>query len=512
MPGCGRVFFPVPRIVLPRLWESAKSSGTMRPVPRPRLRLQALLGIVLAFGFGIAAPLMSTAASVARSADARPNLILIMADDLGYETIGANGGTSYRTPELDRLAATGVRFEHCYSQPLCTPTRVQLMTGRYNVRNYIRFGLLDPREKTFANFLRDAGYATCIVGKWQLDGDAEQPKRFGFDEYCLWQHTRRGPRYANPGLEINGVEKDYNNGEYGPELINAYARDFIARKKDRPFLLYYPMILTHDPYQPTPDSPDWDPKAIGEQVNRHERHFGEMVTFMDKMIGRLVASLEANGVRDNTLILFLGDNGTGKGAASNMGPVRIQGAKGTTTTHGMHVPLVASWPRGSAAARGRVCSDLVDTTDFLPTLCEAAGVALPGGATLDGRSFLPQLRGERGAPRDWVYSWYSPRQGAGASTQVRELAFDRRYKLYRDGRFFDLAADVMEKAPLAVPSLTGEAAAAARRLQAALDRYADARPKEMDRLYDEFSAAAGEAGKKQKGGKKGRNRNAEKTE
>src|SRR5262245_42350572 len=115
----------------------------------------------------------------------RPNVILIMGDDLGYETIGANGGTSYKTPHLDKLAAGGVRFEHCYVQPLCTPTRVQLMTGIYNVRNYINFGVMDPKAVTFANLFQRAGYATAMTGKWQLGKDPTLPKTFGFDEYCL---------------------------------------------------------------------------------------------------------------------------------------------------------------------------------------------------------------------------------------------------------------------------------------------------------------------------------------
>ncbi len=201
--------------------------------------------------------------------DNRPNLILIMADDLGYETLGANGGTSYKTPQLDRLAASGTRFTHCYVQPLCTPTRVQLMSGQYNIRNYVRFGFLKPGTVTFANLLRDHGYQTGIAGKWQLGQAVDLPKQFGFDEACLWQHTRRPPRYANPGLEYNGVEKDFKNGEYGPDLVNDFAIDFVTRHRDGPFLLYYPMMLTHGPYLPTPDSKDWDPKAEGEPGDKN---------------------------------------------------------------------------------------------------------------------------------------------------------------------------------------------------------------------------------------------------
>jgi len=413
----------------------------------------------------------------------KPNIILILADDLGYETLGAYGGTSYRTPQLDRLAATGVRFTHCFVQPLCTPTRAQLMTGRYNVRNYINFGNMDRQAVTFGNLLKQAGYATCIVGKWQLGQDLELPKKFGFDEYCLWQHTRRPPRYANPGLEINGIEKNFTNGEYGPDLVNDYALDFITRKKDGPFFLYYPMMLTHAPYQPTPDSRDWDPKAQGEQVNAKPEHFADMVAYMDKLIGKLVARLDSLGIRDNTLLVFVGDNGTGRGTRSMMGDRLVIGGKGTTTDAGMHVPLIVSWPGRITA--GRVCSDLVDSTDFLPTILDAANAATSSGLKLDGRTFLPQVLGAEGQPRDWIYSWYSPRQSADMT--VREFAFSQRYKLYRSGEFFDLRKDVEEKQPLAVASLSGEAAAAAKRLQGALDQFKDARPSELDRVFEQAS-------------------------
>jgi arylsulfatase A len=404
----------------------------------------------------------------------RPNVVLIMADDLGYETIGANGGTSYKTPTLDSLAATGVRFTHCFVQPLCTPTRVQLMTGKYNVRNYIDFGNMDPQAVTFGNYFEQAGYATCIAGKWQLGRDPELPKKYGFDEYCLWQHTRRPPRYANPGLEINGVEKEFSNGGYGPDVVNDYAMDFISRHKDSPFFLYYPMMLTHGPYQPTPDSPDWDPKAIGENVNKHDRHFGEMVAYMDKLIGKLVARLDDLKLREKTLLLFVGDNGTGAGTRSMMGDKVVIGGKGSTTAAGMHVPLIASWP--GKIASGKVCSDLVDSTDFVPTICAAAGITLPQDAKIDGQSFLSQLRGETGTPRKWIYSWYSPR-----GEQLREFTFNHRYKLYQTGEFFDLAADPAEKNPQPVASLDGAVAKNAKELQAALDQFKEARPTDLQR-------------------------------
>ncbi len=428
--------------------------------------------------------------SALTAADAKkPNVILIMADDLGYETIGANGGTSYPTPVLDKLAANGVRFTQCYVQPLCTPTRVQLMTGKYNVRNYVDFGDMDPKAVTFGNLFQQAGYATAIAGKWQLGQDPELPKKYGFQEHCLWQHTHRPPRYANAGLEINGVKKDYSNGEYGPEEVNRFVLDYLGRQKDKPFFLYYPMILTHSPYQPTPDSKDWDPKAKGENVNKHDKHFGEMVTYMDKMIGRVVTQLDKLGLRENTLLIFLGDNGTGAGTKSMMGDKVVIGGKGQTKASGMHVPLIVSWPAG--AAKGKVSHDLVASTDFLPTICAAAGIKLPSNFVLDGQSFLPQVRGDKGQPREWIYSWYSPRQ-----ENLREFAFNQRYKLYRNGNFYDLGKDIEEMSALKVADLKGEAAKAAKLLQGALDQYANARPAHLPKPPVADPAAPKKAKKK----------------
>lgn len=423
---------------------------------------------------------------------AKPNIVLIMADDIGYECVAANGGESYQTPHLDRLAAAGIRFEHCHVQPLCTPTRVQLMTGRYNVRNYLNFGTLLRGETTFAGLLKQAGYVTGICGKWQLGHEKDAPQHFGFDESCLWQHTRRPPRYANPGLEFNGVERDFTGGEYGPKLVNDFAVDFITRHRDRPFFLYYPMILTHDPFQPTPDSSNWDPKASGENVNRDVKHFGDMTAYMDKMIGQVDARLVELGIRENTLLLFVGDNGTHSSIMSRYSGSDFQGGKGTTTHRGTHVPFIASWP--AVMKQSRVCSDLISSVDFLPTLCEAAGVSVL--ANVDGVSFLPQLRGEQGRPREWLYCWYSPRQNADLT--VREFAFDQHHKLYRDGRFFDLAGDPDEKSTRTVTQLIGDDVAAATKLQQVLDRFSDARPAELDQAFEQSVQRQSASDKKRK--------------
>jgi arylsulfatase A len=253
------------------------------------------------------------------------------------------------------------------------------------------------------------------------------------------------------------------------------------------------MILTHDPFQPTPDSANWDPKAIGEGVNKDVKNFADMTAYMDKMIGRLVAKLEEQGIRDNTLVLFLGDNGTHGSITGRFQGAEYRGGKGSTTRRGTHVPLIASWP--AVIKEGRVNRDLVSSVDFLPTICEAAGVPVP--RSVDGVSFLSQLRGERGAPREWLYCWYSPRQRADLT--VREFAFDHNYKLYRTGEFFDLAADPFEQNPLSRDTLQDAPRAAAAKLRAVLERFNDARPGELDRAFEQ---AVRENPPEKKGGRK----------
>jgi arylsulfatase A len=384
-----------------------------------------------------------------------------MADDLGYECIGANGGTSYKTPVLDNLATTGIRFEHCYSQPLCTPSRVQMMTGIYNVRNYTKFGVLDREQATFAHLLKESGYATCIAGKWQLGRDRNLVKHFGFDEYCLWWLENKSQRYGNVGELIqNGQVLPGRRGEYGPDKMCEFLLDFITRHKDQPFLCYYPMILTHSPFVATPDS-----KADAKGKNGS---FADMVTYMDKIIGKLAKHLDNLGLRDSTLLLFTGDNGTNKTIRSMMGDSVVVGGKGSMTDANTRVPLIVNWP--GVTPKGIVSSDLVDFSDFLPTLCETAGATVPSSLKIDGRSFLPQIKGKKGSPRDWIYCWYSRAGGATGN----EWARTQRYKLYRTGKFYDISQDVLEKKPLV--DLPSEAQEARTVLQAALNQYKDVRP------------------------------------
>ena len=255
--------------------------------------------------------------SSAVAAAERPNIVLIMADDLGVECLGTYGALDYKTPVLDKMARAGVQFDRCYSTPLCTPSRVQLMSGRYTHRNYIGFGKYPATELTFGNLLRDAGYATCMVGKWQLGGDHRRPHELGFDEYCLHnaiptakpfkRNTRGRERYWGYPVIVSDGELYESKERYGPDMLNEYARDFIRRKKDGPFFLYYPMLLTHSPFCPSPHSKDGD--KSGARVCEI-KYFKDNVEYADHLVGRILATLEEEGVRDNTVVIFTGDNGT----------------------------------------------------------------------------------------------------------------------------------------------------------------------------------------------------------
>jgi arylsulfatase A len=429
------------------------------------------------------------------SGDTRPNIILMLVDDLGYECLGANGSKTFadKTPVVDQLAAGGMRFEQAFVQPNCTPTRVSLMTGKYNVRNYVHFGLLENSQTTFGNVFHDGGYDTCIVGKWQLGGSVEEDTvgHFGFDEHCLY-HIKGVPkqgsdaeeyasRYINPGLVINGQGKIFENNAYAPDICNDFVLDYIGRHKtpESPFFVYYPMMLTHAPFDPTPDSSDY-PGKNGAGRSGFE-HFQDMVAYNDKLIGKIVAKLDKLGLRENTLLIFLGDNGTpGKFSVEMTDGTIVASGKGGMTRAGIHVPFVANWPGRISA--GTVCDDLVNGTDFLPTLCDAAGIKLPDNFVCDGQSFLPQLRGEKGTPREWIYSWWCPLMDKPLPTY--EIAFTRDFKLHRTGEFYDWRTDPDEQNPLKIASLKGDAAEAAKMLQTVLDQFKNARSPEVQALAE----------------------------
>ncbi len=404
----------------------------------------------------------------------KPNIVLILADDLGYETVSANGGESYQTPNIDRLATEGIRFEHCYAQPLCTPSRVKIMTGINNVRNYVRFGILDTSQVTFGHLFKEAGYATAVIGKWQLGKDPISPQRAGFDESCLWQVTEgridsagRDTRFSQPVLETNEELKTFAEDDYGPLVVSQYGLGFIERsvREKKPFLLYYPMILTHCPFSPTPDSPEWmiDDTTV-MKYKGHAHYFEDMMAYTDKIIGNIVSKLEELGVRDNTVILFTADNGTDVPVVSKLNGREVAGAKSKSTDGGTRVPLIV-WGK-NVVKPGLVSSDLIDLSDVLPTLCEAANISIPDSLDLDGVSFLPQLQGEEGRPRQYVYNWYSRN---GDPEKARVFARNQRYKLYDTGEFYEIPEDYLEENPILFEDLGAETQKVYHMLQSVLN-------------------------------------------
>lgn len=422
----------------------------------------------------------------AQAAEKRPNVLVIMADDLGMENLSCYGSKVYQTPHIDALAASGIRFQHAHSQPLCTPSRAQIMTGLYNNRNYTGFGILEPDQVTFANLLRDAGYATAIGGKWQLGGDYEGVKNFGFDRHCLWQLNRRPSRYANPGLEIDGACKDFKNGEFGPDVVSTYLRDFIRDRKgkDQPFLVYYPMMLPHWPFVPTPDHPDWDPALWRDEKNEprgkymSQKYWDAFVRYTDKMVGQLIATLEETGQRENTLILWTGDNGTHTGLVSEFQGRPYRGGKGGTKDNGTHVGFIASWP--GVIKPGQTSDALVDFSDVLPTLTAAAGIATP--ENLDGVSLLPIFQGKpEDRKKETIYCWY---QSDGVRAKASQHTRDQRHKWYATGKFYDTIADPDETKDLAAQGVPAELTAVHKKLKTALDHQLQITAEADQRLQD----------------------------
>tara|TARA_B100001175_G_C19513804_1_gene645747 strand:+ start:4500 stop:5807 length:1308 start_codon:yes stop_codon:yes gene_type:complete len=410
-----------------------------------------------------------------------PNIVMILADDLGYECINSYGGTSYNTPNLNQLAQTGMQFENCHSQPICTPSRVKLMTGRSNKKNHVKFGYLNPKEKTFSQLFRKKGYATMIAGKWQLGQDAYLPDHFGFDEHILWQLTTTGrdslgldKRYVNPVLEINGEIYEKNEGKYSTDLVVDYINDFIKRKKDQPFLVYYPMILTHCPFDPAPHSKDWDPTDLGSKTYKgNAKYFGDMVSYMDFSIGRIIKQLDELGLRENTIILFTGDNGTDTPVVSMMDNLAVVGGKGKTTDNGTHVPLIVNW-KGVIKPNQR-SEALVDFSDFFPTLCEAARISLDSTLDLDGVSFYPQLTGKDGFKRKWIHTWYNRDGGSNPMSASSEWVRNENYKLYVGNKFYNLKKDPGEKNSIPINHLTDQEKMIRKEFISVLNSYNDLR-------------------------------------
>jgi arylsulfatase A len=383
----------------------------------------------------------------------RPNVIFVLSDDVGLGNLSCYGSDQFHTPQLDVLAKSGIRFEQCYSTPLCGPSRSQLLTGRYPFRtgmisNKSGAVLRPENEIMIPTVLKRAGYVTASVGKWnQLP---LQPADWGFDEYLRFAGSGKYWRSQDPSYVLNGQQQHLAEGKYLPDVMHEFLVDFMTRHRDQPFYVHYAMSHIHGPIMRTPDSAPGSTDLYRDNV-----------VYMDKLMGKLVAEIERLKLRDRTLVVFVGDNGTAAGfdeRATVDGGKRLSGRKGTMLEGGSRVPLIASWPGTTPA--GKVSTDLIDFSDFFPTLADLARVELPPGVTIDGRSLAPQLQGRPGSPREWVYvelnrKWY-----------VRSA----RWKLNNAGELFDMEdAPFVEKA-VPADATDAESIAARKRLQAVLDQ------------------------------------------
>jgi len=384
----------------------------------------------------------AAAGLLAAEAGTRPNIIFILSDDVGLGNLSCYGGDQFQTPQLDALAQSGTRFDFCFSTPLCGPSRCQILTGRYPFRTGMTSNRSGPlvrpgHEIMLPRLLKPAGYVTAQVGKWaQL---ALQPGDWGFEEYLRFPRSGRYWRAQTATYTLNGVEKDLPPDAYLPDLMHEFLVDFIRRHRDQPFYVHYAMSHVHGPIVRTPDSAP----GSGDL-------YRDNVAYMDKLVGRLVVELDRLGLREKTLVLFAGDNGTaGSPWKATVLGRPLSGYKHTMLEGGSRVPLIASWP-GTVPA-GRYNHDLIDFSDFFPTFAELAGAKLPEGVPIDGRSFAPQLEGRPGSPREWVYV---------------ELAGNRylrtaRWKLNNRGELFDMKAAPFQE--ILVPKDSADPAAMAAR-------------------------------------------------
>lgn len=397
--------------------------------------------------------LLAIATTGAPAADkpTKPNILFILADDSGMDGYGCYGSDRFKamTPNIDALARTGIRFERCYSAPLCGPTRCQIMTGRYgfrtgSVNNQAARNPSIKDEPSLAKALKQAGYATALAGKWRQMG--ESPGNWGFDVFVT--DNTAGGWYWKSNYIKNGQPVQTNQEVYCPDVCRDFALDFMRKNKDKPFYLYYPTHLVHGPILRTPDTKAGSPGA--------EQLYGDNVAYLDKQVGQLVAELDKLGLRERTLIVFSADNGTAR-RSGTIGGREINGHKGTMWEGGARVPLLANW-RG-VTREGTVLQELVDFSDLFPTFAEVAGAKMPEGVKFDGRSFAPQLRGEKGDPRVSIFvqlglKWYARNEG---------------WKLNESGELFDMSDAPFVEKLVAPEGQSGAAKAARKQLQAVLD-------------------------------------------
>ena len=440
--------------------------------------MRKYLSILLVLALGHSTRAEEIAAPKAAGAS-KPNIIFILSDDLGVDILSCFGSDQYKTPHLDALATGGMKFTHAYAAPLCGPSRALIMTGRYAFRtgavNQDRVALITPeKEVMMPKILKGAGYVTASFGKWGQLGLT--PGAFGFDEYLnfkgsgiFWNTQPKGKEY-----DLNGKSVELKDKEYMPDLVQKLAVDFITRNQDRPFYLYYPMSHIHGDILPTPDSKEG---ASAKEL------YADNIVYHDKLVGQLIAELEKLKLREKTLIVYVGDNGTAKGGAelSTVGGKKINGSKGSMLEGGALVPMIVNWPGTTPA--GRVCPDIIDFSDYVPTFAAVAGAKLPENVVIDGQSFLPQIKGEKGTPREWAYvqlarMWY-----------VRSM----NWKLNEKGELYDMSGAPFEEKLVPADSTDPVAMAERAKLQAALNKLNPA-----GGILDDGDGTGRHGGKKEK--------------
>ena len=396
--------------------------------------------------------LLLTNASIAQVK--KPNIVFILADDLGIDGVGAYGADFFKTPVIDKLAKEGIRYTNAYTVPLCGPSRALLMTGRYGFRtgavNQDMVSDIKPSAETMMPaILKKAGYTTSMIGKWgQLPSD---PAAFGFDDYLRYfgsgvyvSRTDKKDKYV-----INGKEALLKKQEYMPDLMHEHLVDFMAKHKSDPFYLFYSLTHVHGEIIATPDSKPG--------TTDYKELYADNIAYMDKLVGKLIHALDSLKLRDNTIIVFMGDNGTA-GQAAGIGRVngkKIIGKKGSMQEGGSLVPMIVNWP--AVIKKPGVSNSLIDAADFVPTFAEIAGAALPTNNVLDGKSFAYQLRGGKGTAREWIFT------GLGNDWYVRSA----NWKLMRSGDLYDMRKAPFEE-PLAV--MDEKTTIEKQKLQAVLDK------------------------------------------
>ncbi|MHC4678423.1 MAG: sulfatase-like hydrolase/transferase [Planctomycetota bacterium] len=383
----------------------------------------------------------------------RPNIILIMADDLGYGDIGCYDSERIKTPNIDALARGGMKFTDYHSNcPVCSPTRAALLTGRYQQRAGIegvvtaakhRHTGMALEEVTFAEVLKRRGYATGIFGKWHVGYSPEfNPARQGFDEFIGYVS---GNVDFHSHIDQAGFDDWWKNLEKAPEegyttdLITEHGIDFIERHEDQPFCLYLPHEAPHYPYQGRNDPPERLPggkkgrKAKGDQITRA---YKEMVEVMDEGIGRIVATVRRLGLERKTFIFFCSDNGATKNGSNGV----LAGYKGSLWEGGHRVPAVAYWP--GKIKSGAVTNQTALGMDLFATMASIAGAELPAGLKLDGVNLLPMLVDNGRLPERALF-WRYRKERAVRKGPWKLLVQGRDVKLY------NLDDDLGEKKNLA---------------------------------------------------------------